>query len=169
MIHYSYHGPYRSHGGPQVAAACFAALIPAVLLLPLIRVTYDGQGSGNNTLFLFKPDGGFNPFAVILFFLPLIGILTEMMGRPTWDLTALGIAVLGMIMVPLAIVTASAGIHRMHGDIAQVTPAAGAYALFTAFATLAVATGIEAWRARHHHEHRTAHDTQDMHGVQPLR
>ena len=167
MIHYSYHGPYRSHGGPQVAAACFAAMIPAVLLLPLIRVTYDGQGAGNNTLFLIRPDGGFNPFAVILLFLPLIGIFTEMMGRPTWDLTALGIAVLGMIMVPLAVLTASAGVHRMHGDIAQVAPAAGAYAMFIAFLVLAVATGLEAWHARRHH--RTVDDTHGMHGVQPLR
>jgi hypothetical protein len=157
VIHYSYQGEHRTHGGPQVAAACFAVLIPAVLLLPLVRVAYDGEGAGNITLFLLRAGGGFNIFALLLLLIPLVGIGVAMMQRPSWDIAALVIAAIGAIMVPLAILTVSHGVHDRLGNVAAVTPGMGAYALFAGFATLALASGIEAWRARRHHADDRAH------------
>src|SRR5579875_91885 len=96
VIHYrTDDGLRRTHGGPQVAAACFAILIPAVLLLPLVRVAYDGQGSGGNALFVIRPDGHFNVFALLLLFIPLIGIAVEMAQRPSWDFAAIILALAG--------------------------------------------------------------------------
>lgn len=157
MIHYHYHGENRTHGGPQVAAACFAILIPAVLLLPLVRIAYDGQGAGSNTLFLLRPGGGFNVFALILLFVPVIGIAVEMMERPFWDVAAIGLALVGALMVPLAIWMVSAASHAALGPSVSVAPAMGAYALFIAYVTLAVAVGLESWRLRTHHSRYTRH------------
>jgi uncharacterized membrane protein len=151
VIHYrNDDGIHHTHGGPQVAAACFAILIPAVLLLPLVRVAYDGEGSGGNALFVLRPDGHFNIFALLLLLIPLIGIGVEMAQRPSWDFAAILIALLGAVSVPLAIFTVSSAAHGALGGAASVRPAMGAYALFIAYITLAIALGIESWRLRHH-------------------
>jgi len=155
VIHYHYHGENRTHGGPQVAAACFAILIPVVLLLPLVRVAYDGQGAGSNTLFLLRPGGGFNVFALVLLFIPLIGIAVEMMERPFWDFAAIALAIIGALMVPLAIWMVSSASHAALGPGVVVSPAMGAYALVIAYLTLAVAVAIESWRLRTHHSRYT--------------
>lgn len=156
MIHYrTDDGLRRTHGGPQVAAACFAILIPAVLLLPLVRVAYDGEGSGGNTLFVLRPDGHFNIFALLLLFIPLIGIAVEMAQRPSWDFAAIIIALAGAVSVPLAIFTVSSAAHGALGSGASVRPAMGAYALFIAYITLAIALALESLMLRRHHSRYT--------------
>lgn len=150
MIHYKYHGEHPTHGGAQVAAACFAILIPAMLLLPLVRMGYDGNGSGSQTLFVLHPDGVLNIFAVILLFVPIVGIAVEMMQRPSWDITAIVLAVIGALMVPLSIVTASHAAQGALGSGASVRPAMGAYALFTGYVVLALVVAFESWRLRRH-------------------
>lgn len=163
MIHYRHDdGMHHTHGGPQVAAACFAILIPVVLLLPLVRVAYDGQGAGSNTLFLLRPGGGFNVFALLLLFIPLIGIAVEMMQRPFWDIAAIVLALIGAVSVPLAIWMVSSASHAALGPAAVVRPAMGAYALFIAYLTLAVTAGVESWLLRSHHS-RYTHDTHETH------
>lgn len=165
MIHYRYHGENRTHGGPQVAAACFAILIPAVLLLPLVHVAYDGEGAGSNTLFLLRPGGGFNVFALLLLLVPVIGIAVEMTERPFWDIAAIIIAVVGALLVPLSIWMVSGAAHGALGSGASVVPGMGAYALFIAYVTLAIATAIESWRLRRHGSRytRSTQDREDTH------
>lgn len=150
MIHYRHPGEHRTHGGPQIAAACFAILIPAVLLLPLVRIAYDGEGAGGNTLFVLRPGGDFNIFALLLLLIPLIGIAVEMTERPFWDIAAIVLAAIGALMVPLAIFMVSHAMHDALGRSASVRPGMGAYALFIAYVTLALVAAIESWRLRHH-------------------
>jgi predicted Co/Zn/Cd cation transporter (cation efflux family) len=130
-----------------------------------VRVAYDGQGAGSNTLFLLRPGGGFNVFALVLLLVPLIGIAVEMMQRPFWDIAAIVIALVGALMVPLAIWMVSSAAHGALGNGATVSPAMGAYALFIAYLTLAVATAIESWRLRRHGSRytRTTDDREDTH------
>jgi thiol:disulfide interchange protein len=166
VIHYRHDdGIHHTHGGPQVAAACFAILIPVVLLLPLVRVAYDGQGAGSNTLFLLRPGGGFNVFALVLLLVPLIGIAVEMMQRPFWDIAAIVIALVGALMVPLAIWMVSRASHAALGPAVSVRPAMGAYALCIAYLALAVAVAVESWLLRTHHSRytRDTHETHDAH------
>lgn len=152
MLHYRYHGENRTHGGPQVAAACFAAIIPVVFLLPMVRIGFGGSGNGRGIMGLIGADAGaFNIFALVLVLLPFVGIAVEMMGRPSWDLTALVLSLIGLVCVPLMVVWAAAGAHALHGPLGSVTPLFGAYTLFIAYLVLAAASAYEAFRFRRRH------------------
>lgn len=94
-----------SNGAPQVAATVFLVLFALMLLLPLLRVSANGAGATSTTLFLFHTDFGFNPFALLLLLVPLAGIAAALLGHALWRIGVAVVAVIGLLLVPLTLLT----------------------------------------------------------------
>lgn len=135
---------------PPVAATIFAVTLAFMLLFPFVRLTLAGSGEPETLLFLTKPDFGLNIFALILFIVPVAGIAASLTLREHVALLMDALlAVIGLIMIPLAFLTLShdAGSNALLAS--HVAPGVGMIFITIMLIIVAVSTGIAAVQTRH--------------------
>jgi hypothetical protein len=132
-----------------VAATVFAVTLAFMLLFPFVRMSLDGATEPGLLLFLTRTDFGLNIFALVLLLVPVIGIAASMLLRESRALLAAAVvAAIGVIMVPLAILTLS---HAAGGNVelaSHVMPGFGMVAVLIMLGVLAISSGIAAFQAR---------------------
>ena len=135
---------------PQVAGAVFGVTLAFMLFLPFVRLSLDGAGESDTLLLLTKTDFGVNIFALILLLMPVAGIAASLSLRENWALLADAVfAALGLLMIPLTILTLS---HAAGGNASlssHVTPGVGMIIVLIMFCVLAISSGIAAFQVRH--------------------
>lgn len=135
---------------PQVAAAIFAVTIAFMLLFPFVRLSLIGSAEPETLLFLTKTDFGLNIFALILLLVPVAGIAAALALR---EHTALVVdamlAVVGVIMVPLSLITISRAAGSNALLAAHVTPGIGMVLISLMLLTVAIGSGTAWLQTRH--------------------
>lgn len=134
---------------PQVAGAAFAVTLAFMLLLPFIRLSLDGAGEPVTLLFLTKTDFGLNVFALILLLMPVAGIAASLALRENLALLADALfAAIGVVMIPLAMLTVG---HAAGGNAllaSQVAPGMGMVLVAIMLCVLTLSSGIAAFQTR---------------------
>jgi uncharacterized membrane protein YbhN (UPF0104 family) len=134
---------------PQVAGVVFAVTLAFMLLLPFVRLSLNGAGEPETLLFLTRTDFGLNIFALILLLVPVAGIAASLALRENVALFADAVlAVIGVVMIPLTILTVghAAGSNALLAS--HVTPAMGVIPVAILLCGLALSSGIAAFQAR---------------------
>lgn len=134
---------------PEIAAIFFALIFAFMLLFPFVHVSYEGSVQGRRLIQLIDTEFGINIFALLLFLLPVAGIILSMTARRAWDFAATVVAVLALIMVPLTIFTMQHWIGRVPGIIGQVRPGIGTFVFPLFLGILAILTGIATFQDHH--------------------
>jgi hypothetical protein len=133
---------------PQVAGAVFAVTLAFMLLFPFVRLSLDGSASPETLLFLTKTDFGVNVFALVLILMPIAGIAASLILRESRALLADAIlALVGVVMIPLTIITAGheAGTNSLLA--AHVSIGIGMIPIVLMLAVIAIGSGIAAFRS----------------------
>ncbi len=138
-------------GARQTVAASFAALIFFMLLLPLVHVSIGGATNSRLLIQMIRTDGSFNVFALLLLLVPLAGLAAEMLAPRKWRGAGVIMAIVGIVLIPLAIYTTSRTLQGELGNMASISPGLGAYVLVLGYIILAIVTGTAAVRERRHH------------------
>lgn len=135
---------------PQVAGAVFAVTLAFMLLFPFVRLSLDGAGEPETLLFLTRTDFGLNIFALILLVMPIAGVAASLSLRENVALLADAIfAVIGLVMIPLVILTLG---HSAGGNAllaSHVAPGIGMILVSIMLLVLAVSSGIATFQVRH--------------------
>jgi len=156
IIHRYNDDPSATHGAPEVTAAVFLGLFAFLLLFPLAGYSLEGMGSAKVALSMLRTDFGFNIFALVLLLTPLLGILIAMLHPPIWRVATTVLAVLGAVMVPLAIFWFGRGLG--HAAVpAHVFPEAGTYLVLPGFVLLALMDGVPLFLHRSQRRARKQH------------
>lgn len=135
---------------PQVAASIFAVTIAFMLLLPFVRLTLIGSAEPETLLFLTKTDFGLNIFALVLLLVPVAGIAASLALREHKALVVEAVlAVIGLIMAPLAMVTLSRATGSNALLAAHVTPGIGMILVSLMLLAVAIGSGIAWVQTRH--------------------
>lgn len=134
---------------PPVAGATFAVTLAFMLLFPFVRLTLDGSSEPATLLFLTRTDFGVNPFALTLFLMPVAGIAASLALREGAALLADSvIAIVGLIMVPLIVLTLSRHAGNDAALSSHVAPGVGMILVVIMLLVLAVSSGVAALQAR---------------------
>jgi hypothetical protein len=129
-----------------------------MLLFPLVHVTIEGAGYPRLTIQMLSADGAFNVFALILLLVPILGIAIEMLAPRAWRIGGAALALLGIIMVPLAVFWLNRGLRDELGSLENVSMGPGAYILLLGYVLLFLVIGTTEFRwYRHHHHPHVAH------------
>lgn len=147
-MHLLHHHEPATNGAPQTVAAGFASLIFFTLLLPFAKVSLQGETASNVLLQLLHANGGFNVFALVVLLAPAIGIAVAMTARSSWRVSTMAVALIALILIPVALHTFDRGLQSTTQGTATVFPGLGTYILVFGYAVLALTTGIVAFRAR---------------------
>jgi hypothetical protein len=135
---------------PQVAGAIFAVTLAFMLLFPFVHVSLEGSGEPELLLFLAKTDFGLNIFALVLLLTPVAAIAASLTMREHSALLADAVlAIIGVLMIPLTLLTAA---HDAGGDASlssHVTPGVGLILVTIMLCVLALSAGIAAIQTRH--------------------
>lgn len=139
---------FRAMSAP-VAATAFAVTLAFMLLFPFVRISLEGSGEPATLLFLTKTDFGLNVFALILLLMPVAGIAVSLTLRNATALIADAVfAVIGIIMIPLVILTLG---HAAGGNASlasHVSPGVGMIIVSIMLIVIAVTSGIAALQVR---------------------
>jgi hypothetical protein len=134
---------------PPVAGTIFAVTLAFMLLFPFARLTLDGAGEPETLLFLTKTDFGLNIFALILFLVPIVGVAVSltMKARTALLVDAL-LGLVGVIMIPLTLLTMrhGAGSDSLLG--AQVSPGFGMILVCIMLLAVTISSGVATFQAR---------------------
>ena len=135
---------------PQLAAMIFAVTLAFMLLLPFVRLSLLGSAEPETLLFLTKTDFGLNIFALILFLVPIAGIAAGLALREHTALLVHAIlAVIGLIMIPLIVFTASRAAGSNPLLAAHVVPGIGTILVAIMLLVIAIGSGIATLQTRH--------------------
>ena len=134
---------------PPVAGIIFAVTLAFMLLFPFVRLSLDGAGEPETLLFLTKTDFGLNIFALILFIVPIAGVFLSLAlkARTALLIDAL-LGLIGMIMIPLTLITAG---HDAGKDAllqSHVSPGVGMIFISVMLIVVTVSSGIAAFQTR---------------------
>jgi hypothetical protein len=139
---------FRAMSAP-VAATAFAVTLAFMLLFPFVRISLEGSGEPATLLFLTKTDFGLNIFALVLLLMPIAGIAASLVLRESAALLAdAAFAVIGVIMIPLVILTLG---HAAGGNASlasHVAPGVGLIIVSVMLLIIAITCGIAAMQAR---------------------
>lgn len=146
MVYAGSSQPSRSRAMvPQVAATIFAVTLAFMLLFPFVRLSLAGSGEPATLLFMTKTDFGLNIFALILLLVPVAGIAASLALREhTALLVDAVLAVIGVIMIPLSMITISRAAGSNALLAAHVTPGIAMVLVSISLITIAIASGIAA-------------------------
>ena len=133
---------------PQVAAVFFVFTIAMMLLLPFIRLSFNGAEQGQPLIFLFRTDFGLNIFAILLVLAPIVGLIVSLAAPRRWAIEVFVIAAIGLICVPASIFVLSRAMGGTPNIGAHVLPAAGMYVLLVTLAVVLIDAGLEIWHER---------------------
>lgn len=134
---------------PPVAGAVFAVMLAFMLLFPFVRLTLEGSSEPATLLFLTKTDFGINLFALVLLLVPVAGIVASMTLREHRAmLTDAILAVIGIIMVPLIVITLGHGAGDNARLASHVAPGMGMILVVIMLLILAASTGFAAMQTR---------------------
>lgn len=147
-MHLLHHHAPATNGAPQTVAVGFASLIFFTLLFPFAKVSIDGTMASDVLLQLLHPNGGFNVFALLVLLAPVVGIGVAMLARSSWRISTMGVALIALIVIPLALHTFDHGQQVVTEGTATVIPGLASYILGFGYGMLALITGITAFRAR---------------------
>lgn len=140
---------FRAMTAP-VAGMVFAVTLAFMLLFPFVRLSLDGASEPETLLFLTKTDFGLNIFALILLLMPVIGVAVSLSLRENTALLADAVcAVIGLVMIPLVILTAG---HAAAGNallLSHVAPGVGMIIVTIMLLVLALSSGIAVFQLRH--------------------
>lgn len=143
-----HHAP-TTNGAPQTVAVGFASLIFFSLLLPFARVSTKGALAPEALIQVLRTDAGFNTFALILLLAAPIGVLVALFARSSWRISTMAVALLALVMIPLAFMQLNHGLQNATHGTERVVPGLATYILVLGYAVLTITTGIVAFRARH--------------------
>ena len=135
---------------PPVAGIIFAVTLAFMLLFPFVRLSLAGAGEPETLLFLTKTDFGLNIFALVLFIVPIAGVAASLMLREHTALLADALlGLIGVVMVPLALITAGhdAGTNALLAS--HVAPGVGLIFVSILLLIVTVSSGIAALQTRH--------------------
>jgi hypothetical protein len=139
---------FRAMTAP-VAGTVFAVTLAFMLLFPFVRMSLDGAAEPEMLLFLTNTDFGLNIFALVLLLVPVAGIAASLALRESRALLADAVlALVGVVMVPLVILTLS---HSAGGNAAlasHVMPGFGMVLVPIMLGVLALSSGVAAFQAR---------------------
>ena len=139
---------FRAMTAP-VAGTVFAVTLAFMLLFPFVRMSLDGAVEPELLLFLTSTDFGLNIFALVLLLVPIAGIAASLVLRDGRALLADAVlAAVGVIMVPLVVLTLS---HAAGGNAAlasHVMPGFGMVLVLIMLGVLALSSGLAAFQAR---------------------
>lgn len=134
---------------PQVAGTVFAVTLAFMLLFPFVRLSLDGAGEPETLLFLTKTDFGVNIFALILLLMPVLGVAASLALKEGTALLAQAIlAVVGLIMIPLTVLTVGHDAGNNAALNSHVAPGMGLILVTIMLGVLAITSGIAAFQAR---------------------
>jgi len=148
-IHWIGHHETSRNGAPQAVAVGFAAMVFFMLLLPVARVSFDGTMDTRLLIQVLRTDAGFDFFALLLILAPVAGIAVATLAHSAWRIASALVAGVGLIMVPLVLLTLKQGMYGTSTGLASVSPGVGSYVLLLGYCILAAVTGTAAFRARH--------------------
>ena len=127
----------------------FAVTLAFMLLFPFVQLTLDGAGEPETVLFLTKTDFGLNIFALILLLMPVAGIAASLALRENLALLADAVfAVIGLIMIPLAMLTVGHDAGANASLASHVAPGMGMILVTIMLCVIAVSSGIAAFQVR---------------------
>ena len=134
---------------PPVAGAVFAVMLAFMLLFPFVRLTLAGSGEPATLLFLAKTDFGVDVFALVLLLVPVAGVIASMTLREHVAMLADAIiAVIGLIMVPLIVLTLSHGAGDSGLLSSHVAPGMGMILVVIMLLVVAASSGLAAMQTR---------------------
>lgn len=134
---------------PPVAGTIFAVTLAFMLLFPFVRLSLEGSGEPETLLFLTKTDFGLNIFALVLFLVPILGVAASLAMRESKALVADALlALIGVVMVPLVILTAGHDAGRNAALSSHVSVGIGTIAITIMLLVVAVSSGIAALQHR---------------------
>lgn len=134
---------------PQVAATIFAVTLAFMLLFPFVRLSLVGSGVPETLLFMTKTDFGLNIFALILLLVPIGGIAASLALKEHAALLVDAVlAVIGVIMVPLSMITISRATGSNALLAAHVTPGIAMVLVSITLITIAIGSGIAVRQTR---------------------
>jgi uncharacterized membrane protein YbhN (UPF0104 family) len=135
---------------PQVAGAIFAVTLAFMLLFPFVRLSLEGAGEPETLLFLTKTDFGLNIFALVLLLVPVVGVAVSLALRERQALLADAVlAIIGVIMIPLTIMTIGHEAGSNAALASHVSPGFGVVLVAIMLLVVAVFSGIASFQTRH--------------------
>lgn len=134
---------------PEVAGTVFAVALAFMLLFPFVRLTLEGSSEPDTVLFLTKTDFGLNIFALVLILVPVLGVAASLFLRREVALIVDSIlGIVGVIMIPLTILTLASEAGANASLRSHVLPGVGMGAVLILLLVVAVTSGIAAFQAR---------------------
>ena len=149
-----YAGSARTHRframTPPVAGAVFGVTLAFMLLFPFVRLSLDGYGEPETLLFLTRTDFGLNLFALVLLLMPVAGIAASLILRETTALVADAvIAAVGVVMIPLTMLTLGHAAGTRASLASHVSPGVGMILILLILGLLAISSGVAVFQSRH--------------------
>ena len=135
---------------PPVAGTIFAVTLAFMLLFPFVRLSLDGAGEPETLLFLTKTDFGLNIFALILFIVPIAGVFASLAlkARTALLIDAL-LGLIGLIMIPLTLITIGHDAGRDALLMSHVAPGVGMIFVTIMLLVVTISSGIATLQLRH--------------------
>ncbi|MEO8945962.1 MAG: hypothetical protein ABI338_05640 [Gemmatimonadaceae bacterium] len=134
---------------PEVAGTVFAVALAFMLLFPFVRLTLAGSSEPDTVLFLTKTDFGLNIFALVLILVPVLGVAASLFLRREVALIVDSVlAIVGVVMIPLAVLTLAHEAAANASLDSHVLPGVGMGAVLILLVVVAVTSGIAAFQAR---------------------
>jgi uncharacterized membrane protein YbhN (UPF0104 family) len=135
--------------GAAVAATVFAVMLAFMLLFPFVRLSLDGAGEPETLLFLTKTDFGLNIFALVLLLVPVAGIAASLaLKENTALLVDAVLALIGVVMIPLTILTVGHDAGNNAALASHVAPGMGMILITIMLVVLTISAGLAAFQAR---------------------
>ncbi len=134
---------------PPVAGTIFAVTLAFMLLFPFVRLSLAGSGEPETLLFLTKTDFGLNIFALVLFLVPIVGVAASLALRESRALIADAVlALVGIVMVPLVILTVGHDAGRNAALTSHVSIGIGTILVSIMLLVVAISSGIAVLQGR---------------------
>lgn len=156
MYRFAHHEP-STNGAPQVISVLFASLIPLMAFLPFAEIGLEGTMSPRLLINLIGTESGFNPFALLLFLAPPIGIAEGLIARSIWRGASALIAFLALVTMLLTYFVLSRQVNGMSDGSGFVRIGVAGYYLIFGYLVILGITGIAAFRARDRKRHQSDH------------
>jgi hypothetical protein len=146
----AHHAP-ATNGAPETTAVGFASLIFFTLTLPFVELSSGGTTMPDILIHMVRgaEHSGFNIFALVLFFMPIIGIAVALTAHSSWRLATMIVALVGFLLVPISLATLGHGLRSMTQGTETLRPGLGSYTLMLGYGILTVTMAVTAFRARH--------------------
>lgn len=134
---------------PPVAGTVFAVTLAFMLLFPFVQLTLDGAGEPETLLFLTRTDFGLNIFALVLLLMPIAGVAVSLFVRERQALMLDALfAAVGVVMVPLVMLTLGHHAGRNAALESHVSPGVGVIFVTIMLLVLAISSGIAVFQNR---------------------